>query len=138
TVAQALARHNLKTLVNAAPGEEDLAHAVVDASGGNAFVVQGSIGQLIALTRRARIFIGGDTGPLHLACAQNIPTGGLDGPTDPIRTGPFGRNTIALQHPSSKTTASHHRNPDSGLLQTHTEPATAAPPHRLRVLTAPP
>src|SRR5262245_22465251 len=71
-VAAALARHNLKTLVNAAPGEESLAQTVVDASQGNAFVIQGSIAQLIALTRRARIFIGGDTGPLHLACALGI------------------------------------------------------------------
>src|SRR5262249_12122785 len=131
TVAQALARHNLKTLVNAAPGEEDLAHGVVDASGGNAFVVQGSIGQLIALTRRARIFIGGDTGPLHLACAQNIPTVGLYGPTDPIRTGPFGRNTIALRHPESKTTFSHHRKPDAGLLKISAEEVIAAARHLL-------
>jgi heptosyltransferase-1 len=116
-VAQALARHNLKTLVNAAHGEESVAQAVVDASQGHAFVVQCSIGQLMALTRRARIFIGGDTGPLHLACAQGVPTVGLYGPTDPVRTGPFGRNTIALRHPESKTTFSHHRRPDSGLLK---------------------
>src|SRR5215467_5095189 len=66
-VAQALARHNLKTLVNVAPGEEVLGQAVVDASAGNALAVRCTLGQLAALTRRARIFIGGDTGPLHLA-----------------------------------------------------------------------
>lgn len=131
TVAQALARHNLKTLVNAASGEESLAQAVVDASGGNAFVVQCSIGQLIALTRRARIFIGGDTGPLHLACAQGIPTVGLYGPTDPVRTGPFGPNTIALRHPESKTTFSHHRKPDSGLLKISAEEVIGAARHLL-------
>jgi len=130
-VAQALTRHNLKTLVNAAPGEEGLAQAVVDASAGNAFVVQGNLGQLIALTRRARIFIGGDTGPLHLACAQNVPTVGLYGPTDPIRTGPFGRSTIALRHPESKTTFSHHRRPDSGLLKISPEEVIGAARHLL-------
>jgi len=130
-VAQALARHNLKTLVNAAPGEEGLAQAVVDSSAGHAFVVQCSIGQLIALTRRARIFIGGDTGPLHLACAQAIPTVGLYGPTDPVRTGPFGRNTIALRHPESQTTFSHHRQPDSGLLKISAEEVIGAARHLL-------
>ena len=130
-VAQALARHNLKTLVNAAPGEDDLAQAVVDSSAGHAFVVQCSIGQLIALTRRARIFIGGDTGPLHLACAQGVSTIGLYGPTDPVRTGPFGRNTIALRHPESQTTFSHHRKPDSGLLKIGIDEVIGAARHLL-------
>ncbi len=130
-VAQALARHNLKTLVNAAPGEESLAQAVVDASAGNAFVVQCDIGELISLTRRARIFVGGDTGPLHLACALGVPAVGLFGPTDPIRTGPFGANTIALRHPESKTTFSHHRTPDAGLLQISAEEVIGAVRHLL-------
>lgn len=130
-LAQALARHNLKTLVNTAPGEESLAQAVVDSSHGNAFVVQCSISQLIALTRRARLFIGGDTGPLHLACAQNVPTVGLYGPTDPVRTGPFGPNTLALRHPESKTTFSHHRNPDSGLLKISADEVISAARHLL-------
>jgi heptosyltransferase-1 len=130
-VAQALARHNLKTLVNAAPGEASLAQAVVDSSHGSAFVIQCSISQLIALTRRARIFIGGDTGPLHLACVQNVPTVGLYGPTDPTRTGPFGRNTIALRHPESKTTFSHHRKPDSGLLKISADEVISAARHLL-------
>src|SRR5262249_6241188 len=36
-VARALATHNIKTLVNATPDEAPLAHAVVEASGGNAY-----------------------------------------------------------------------------------------------------
>ena len=116
-VAQALSRHNLKTLVNAAPGEEPLAQALVEASQGQAFVISSTIAQLIALTRRARLFIGGDTGPLHLAAALGIPVVGLFGPTDPARTGPFGTRAIALRHPESKTTFSHHKDPDNGLLQ---------------------
>src|SRR5258706_435217 len=45
-VARALARHNLKTLVNAGPDEDALAQAVIAASGGNAFALNCSIGQL--------------------------------------------------------------------------------------------
>jgi len=117
-VAQSLARHNLKTLVNAAgAGEELLADALIIASNDNAFAISCTIAQLIALTRRARLFIGGDTGPLHLAAALNIPVVGLFGPTDPARTGPFGTKAIALRHPDSKTTFSHHRHPDEGLDQ---------------------
>ncbi len=73
-VAQALAKHNLKTLVNAAPGEEALAQAVVQASGGNAFAIHCTVGQLIALTRRARIALGGDTGASRMkACCRSAP-----------------------------------------------------------------
>ncbi len=116
-VARALSAHNLKTLVNAAPGEEALANAVVQASGGGAVSVGCTIAQLIALARRARVFIGGDTGPLHLAAALGIPVVAVFGPTDPARTGPFGTPAIVFRHPESKTTFSHHRQPDEGLLK---------------------
>jgi len=116
-VSRALAVHGLKTLVNAAPGEEALAAAVIQASGGNAFELRCTIAQLIALTRRARLFIGGDTGPLHLAAALGIPVVGLFGPTDPVRTGPFGTKSVVLRHPESKTTFSHHSAVEEGLLK---------------------
>jgi len=130
-VARALTKHNLKTLVNAGPGEERLAQSVVEQSGGHAFAVGGTVGQLIALTRRARIFIGADTGPLHLAAALGVPVVGLFGPTDPARTGPFSDKAIALRHPESKTTFSHHRKPDAGLLQISVEDVIGAARHLL-------
>jgi heptosyltransferase-1 len=130
-VAKALARHNLKTLVNAGPGEEALAEAVVQASGGNAFVVRCSLGQLIALTRRTRLMIGGDTGPLHLAAAFGIPVVGLYGPTDPVRTGPFGTRAVVLRKPESKTTFSHHSHADEGLLKISAEEVISAARHLL-------
>jgi heptosyltransferase I len=130
-VAQALARHNLKTVVNTAPGEEALGQAVVEASGGSAFAVSCNIGQLIALTRRARIFLGGDTGPTHLAAALGVPVVALYGPTDPVRTGPFSDKAIALRHPQSITTFSHHRNPDQGLLQIGVDEVIGAARHLL-------
>jgi lipopolysaccharide heptosyltransferase I len=130
-VAKALAAHNVKTLVNAAAGEEELARAVIAASGGNAFELRCTIGQLIALTRHARIFIGGDTGPLHLAAALGIPVVGLYGPTDPARTGPFGTQAMALRHPESETTFSHHSHAEAGLLKITAEEVISAARHLL-------
>lgn len=130
-VAQALARHNLKTLVNAARGEEALAQAVIAESQGHAFEISCTIAQLIALTRRARLFIGGDTGPLHLAAALGVPVVGLFGPTDPTRTGPFGTRAIALRHPESQTTFSHHKEPDEGLLKITVDEVVSAARHLL-------
>jgi heptosyltransferase-1 len=130
-VAKALALHNIKTLVNSAAGEEELARAVVEASGGHAFEVRCGIAQLIALMRHARLFIGGDTGPLHLAAALNVPVVGLFGPTDPARTGPFGVRAIALRHPESATTFSHHSETEAGLKKITAEEVISAARHLL-------
>ena len=130
-VAQALAKHNVKSLVNAPPDEASLARAVVEAGGSHAFAIDCTVGQLIALTRRARIFVGGDTGPMHLAAVLGVPTVALFGPTDPARTGPFSEKAITLRHPESETTFSHHRKPDAGLLQISAEEVIAAARHLL-------
>jgi len=45
--------------------------------------------QLIPLFRQARLLIGGDTGPFHLACALGTPVVGIFGPTAPARNGPW-------------------------------------------------
>jgi heptosyltransferase-1 len=55
-----------------------------------------TITQFIALVRRARLFLGGDTGPLHVAAALGTPVVALYGPTDPARNGPFAPDDITL------------------------------------------
>ncbi len=55
-----------------------------------------TITQFIALVRRAKLFLGGDTGPLHLAAAVRTPVVALYGPTDPARNGPFSAADITL------------------------------------------
>jgi ADP-heptose:LPS heptosyltransferase len=49
-----------------------------------------SVRQLAALLGRARLFVGCDTGPMHLAAAQGTGVVALFGPADPRRTGPWG------------------------------------------------
>jgi len=104
---------------------------VIAASGGNAFALNCSVGQLIALTRRARLLIAGDTGPLHIAASLGVPVVGLFGPTDPVRTGPFGTKSVVLRHEDSETTFSHHRKPDDGLRKITVDEVTAAARHLL-------
>jgi heptosyltransferase-1 len=95
--------------VNYGPGEEHLARAAETTSEGAARAFQCSISELIALTRRARLFVGGDTGPLHLAAALRVPVVAIFGPTDPARNGPYGTRSVVLRNPASMTT--HARNP---------------------------
>ncbi|MBZ5687330.1 MAG: glycosyltransferase family 9 protein [Acidobacteriia bacterium] len=108
-VARALAKCGVQSVVNYGPGEEDLARAAETASEGAARAFQGSISELIALMRRAWLFIGGDTGPLHLAAALKVPAVAIFGPTDPARNGPYGTRSVVLRNPASMTT--HARNP---------------------------
>jgi heptosyltransferase-1 len=116
-VAKELAKNGLCSLVNYGPGEEELAVAVEAAGEGAARKISCSISELVALTRRARLLIGGDTGPMHLAAALKIPVVAIFGPTNPARNGPFGTPSIVLRSASSMTDHTRHREPEQGLLE---------------------
>jgi heptosyltransferase-1 len=115
-VARALADSGLTCLVNLGPGEQELADEVALLSRGMAHTIACSIPELVALTRRAAIFVGGDTGPMHLAAALHVPVVALFGPTDPARNGPFDTASIVLRHESSNTSYSHRAQSDDGLM----------------------
>jgi heptosyltransferase-1 len=115
-VAIALAVQGVQSLINFGPGEETLARAAESSSRGAAKTVSCSIAELIALTRRASLFIGGDTGPMHLAAALRVPVVGIFGPTNPARNGPFKTPSVILRSPESVTTHRRHAQPDEGLL----------------------
>ena len=125
-VARALAARDIQSLVNHGPDEQALAHEVEWASGGAAHAIECSISELTALTRRAKLVIGGDTGPIHLAAALEIPIVALYGPTDPQRTGPFGTRAVVLRSESSATSHARRDETEAGLLAITTEQVTAA------------
>jgi heptosyltransferase I len=125
-VAGRLAGLGICPLVNYGPGEEDLFRAVLATSGGQAKPTKGTITELIALTRRARVFIGGDTGPLHLAAALRVPVVAIFGPTDPARNGPYGTRSIVLRSAESVTTHARRAGPEAGLLTIGSNAVVAA------------
>jgi heptosyltransferase-1 len=122
-VAKQLAQDGLKPVINVGPGEEEIARAV---GGGVAETFTGSLTQLIALTRRARLFIGGDTGPMHLAAALSIPVVAIFGPTNPARNGPFGTRSIVLRSDSSLTSYKHVARQETGMLEISAEQVITA------------
>jgi len=115
-VAAGLREQGFCCFVNSGPGEEHLAREVVEASQGAASVVSPTLPQLIALLRRAALCIGGDTGPLHLASALQVPTVGIYGPTDAARNGPFGGLFRVLRSPESTRDHTRRDAPEAGLL----------------------
>jgi heptosyltransferase-1 len=114
-VAKALADRGMAVMVNYGPQEEELAEAVRQASEEAARPVKCSVSQLIALTRRASLFVGGDTGPMHLAAALGVPAVALYGPTRPDRNGPYATRSFVLRHSQSVDNSSHVNDPDAGL-----------------------
>ena len=91
-------RHE-QILLTGSPSEEPLIGGILQSAGAQrARYLPTTLVQFIALARRARLFIGGDTGPLHLAAAVGTPIVGIYGPTDPVRNGPFAADDIALSN----------------------------------------
>ncbi len=125
-VAQALAQDGLTPVINSGPGEKSLACAVEAASRGLSLVFSGSLSCLIALTRRAGLCVGGDTGTVHLAAALGIPVVAIFGPTEPVRNGPFGTRSIVLRSPLSSTSYRHVAQGDQGLLVITADEVVAA------------
>ncbi|MDX1643450.1 MAG: glycosyltransferase family 9 protein [Thermoanaerobaculia bacterium] len=71
-------------------GEDLSAERIYDLGG------QSSLRSLLALLERADLFLGIDSGPLHLAAAVGTPCVALFGPTDPTLTGPCGDEHTVL------------------------------------------
>jgi heptosyltransferase I len=115
-VARKLADQGVGSILNYGPGEEELVRAAEAASGGTARAMSCTITELIALTRRASLFIGGDTGPLHLAAALRVPVVAIYGPTDPARNGPYGTRSIVLRSVESITSHARRAEADDGML----------------------
>ncbi|MFQ5778003.1 MAG: glycosyltransferase family 9 protein, partial [Terriglobia bacterium] len=129
TLHNALARrYGWRSVINVGPGEEHLlreflAHARVT----RPVHFPLSLRQLVALVRRARAFVGGDTGPLHLAAALGTPAVGLYGPTDPARNGPYSSRAVVVHHRELATiTYRREAQPGPALLAITVEEVLAA------------
>ncbi len=57
-----------------------------------------TLGQLGALLERCDLFIGHDTGAMHLAVAVGAPVVAIFGPSDPRMYGPYSQKSVTLWH----------------------------------------
>lgn len=98
-LAAALARHpNRRVVLTAGPSEAGAADAIAhsaqsqlpgEAAGRVLRCGEFDLAELRALVDRAALFIGGDSGPLHVASTTRTPIVGLYGPTLPARSAPW-------------------------------------------------
>jgi predicted lipopolysaccharide heptosyltransferase III len=98
-VAATLAREDLarRIIISSGPSEHEAADGVAAAAQREAGSAAGAIvrcgdfdlSELRALLGRAALYIGGDSGPLHIAATTDVPIVGLFGPTLPERSMPW-------------------------------------------------
>jgi lipopolysaccharide heptosyltransferase I len=130
-----LARHGLRSLVAYGPGEAELAGSAARASRtGAAQPVSLSLKGFYALARRASLYVGGDTGPTHLAVAAGAPVVGLFGPTEWWRNGSPRSPDVCVERTDIACRADCHRRACSAWICMDIEVASvaAAADERLR------
>ena len=93
------AQFGLRAIVNwYGDYERKLAEEIVQhASGAATLAVNMNLLQLAAVTKRASLFVGSDSGPMHLASSIGTPCVSLHGTTRAELSGPYGRQHISLQ-----------------------------------------
>lgn len=84
-------------LVLGSAAEADLAQRTARGCAGTALAGELDVLASAALLARAGMFIGNDSGLMHLAAAAGAPTLGLFGPSDEARYAPFGPKALAVR-----------------------------------------
>ena len=91
-----------RVIVTSGPSERDAAARVIADARARLGVARAghvlscgefSLDELRALLDRASLYIGGDSGPLHVAATTGVPIVGLYGPTLPVRSAPWRADT---------------------------------------------
>lgn len=102
------ARHGLKLVIAGSGSEHELAAQCASSCGGDAVNLAGrtSLSELVALIDMATIVVCNDSGPMHIAAARNTRLVAIFGPTDPARTGPYGRFDSVVNDPPGPLTGS--------------------------------
>lgn len=98
-VANALCKEqNAAILLFAGPHEQELQAQVAGMMDLPPILVKTeNLRHLAALISVCDVYIGNDTGPMHIAAAVDTPVVALFGSTNPIRSGPYGEKHAVLQ-----------------------------------------
>jgi heptosyltransferase-2 len=97
---RAVERWGARVLLFGSSGEREICRAVTRTMTHAALDLCGrtTLGEAMALIRQCRGFVTNDSGLMHVAAALEVPTVAVFGSTDPVATGPLGRQTVVLRH----------------------------------------
>ncbi len=90
--------HPVRVILIGGPGDEEASEEVLRRTTSKPFNLVGktTFKQLAAVLKRCSLFVGGDSGPLHMAAAVGTPTVGIFGPSDPRLVAPRGEQHLAI------------------------------------------
>ena len=90
--------YGIASIVVTGPDETALATQVVSSSrSGKTIAAEPSLKGFYELSKRARVYVGGDTGPTHLAIAAGTPVVGIFGPTEWWRNGSLDPRDVCVE-----------------------------------------
>jgi ADP-heptose:LPS heptosyltransferase len=100
----------LRSVVSIGPGEESLAETVLaNSRSGKAILAKPSIKGFYELAKLSRLYVGGDTGPTHIAIAAGTPIVGIFGPTEWWRNGSLNPDDICVERTDINCRVDCHR-----------------------------
>lgn len=121
----------LRLVLTGSSGELVLARRLLDRAPGTVNLIgKTSVTELAALMRRLRLFVTADTGPLHVACAADVPIVALFGATPVSSYGPWPprEDRVVLEgSPVSAIPVAAVRDAVLAQLRAGRRPAVAAP-----------
>lgn len=100
-VARGLAAAGHAVILVAGPGaEETAARRLAEDHGPGVFAVSAPPLRVLAgMIAACEMFVGGDTGPMHIAWSVGTPVVAVYGPTDPVLNAPWGEGHVVLAPP---------------------------------------
>jgi heptosyltransferase-1 len=132
-VARSLSTRGMPSVVTWGGEQERLwAETIAQQSGGAAIVAPPtSLLELTAVLQSARMFVGSDTGPLHLAAAVGTPCVALFGASRAAACGPYGRGHVTLQQSLDESPGRKKQGADNWAMRQIEASAVAAECERL-------
>lgn len=102
--------NGLTSIITIGPRERSLGQKAIEASrSGKAVLASPSLKGFYELAKRANIYIGGDTGPTHLAVAAGAPIVGIFGPTEWWRNGSPNPDDVCVERQDIGCRVNCHR-----------------------------
>ncbi|MEK6529069.1 MAG: glycosyltransferase family 9 protein, partial [Nitrospirota bacterium] len=87
-----ISKLRIQCVLAGSSADKDVAQEVIGSSSGSIINLCGktNLKELVALIAGAKVVVSNDSGPMHIAAALGVPVIALFGPTDPVKTGPYG------------------------------------------------
>jgi heptosyltransferase-1 len=92
-------RLTLNTIIVGSKKDAGIANEILSKSKGKSISLAGktNLKELIEVMRGAKFVVSNDSGPMHIAAALGITVFAIFGPTNPLRTGPYGESHTIIK-----------------------------------------